>query len=250
MEEKQPSLADDGAVFAVDRLDPRLTAAAHELKSPLALIRQLALGLLDANSLSSEQQKQCQQIILTSERGLRLMTDVARTSRLEDSLFATEPVNVYHLCEEVAHELSPLYRAHQRELQVTGATHRPLAVANRELLRRVLINFTDNALRYGGKEQPVQLAISNRRTTSQVRVAVRDFGPSISQVAWRQLRQSLGSSVQPLHARPESSGLGLMIAEASAQAMHGRIGTIRHRDGMSFFVDMASSTQLNLFGVS
>lgn len=248
MEEAQPVV--QGVVRGNEGLDKRLIAAAHELKNPLALVRQLTLGLLDEGALTTEQRRQCQQIILTSERGLRLMNDVVRTSRLEDSLFAeTEPVNVYHVCEEVAHELMPLYRAQQRELHVAAAS-RPVVVANRELLRRVLVNFTDNALKYGGDEQPVRLTISHHLTQSRVRVAVRDFGPSISKTAWRHLRQQLGTAPQPLPARPESSGLGLLLAEMSARAMQGKIGATRHRDGMSFFVDMASSTQLNLFGAN
>jgi integral membrane sensor signal transduction histidine kinase len=46
--------------------------------------------------------------------------------------------------------------------------------------------------------------------------------------------------------RPESSGLGIYVANQFARAMNGRIGLIRHRDGLTFYVEMPISRQLSL----
>ena len=48
-----------------------LVAAAHELKAPLALVRQLALRLEDETLPEPERQRLLRQTILTSERALR-----------------------------------------------------------------------------------------------------------------------------------------------------------------------------------
>ena len=81
-----------------------LVTASHELKSPLSLIRQLALSMESGALSHAEQQRMLQQITLTSERALRLTTDLSRASRLDESLFTLEPINPQQLCEEVAHE--------------------------------------------------------------------------------------------------------------------------------------------------
>ena len=58
-----------------DGLTP-FVAAAHELKSPLVLVRQLSL-MLEAGDLSADEQKRMlRQISLTSERALRLTSDL------------------------------------------------------------------------------------------------------------------------------------------------------------------------------
>jgi len=223
-----------------------VVTAAHELKSPLALVRQLGLSL-EAGIISSsdEQAKLLRQIVLTSERALRLTTDLARSSRLEDSLFELEPLNPQQICEEVAHELTPLYKAKGREIRVASRYRPLLAVANRDLLRRVVLNFGDNALHYAG-DAPVELRAGSIRGGEAVRIGVRDFGPAVPADMWRRVQSSLGSDKQPLHARPQSSGLGLMVAGQFANAMNGRIGASRHRDGATFYIDMNASTQLIL----
>ncbi len=78
--------------------------AAHELKTPLALIRQLAL-LLDDDLTSSADKTQIQQrIIRTSEQALQLTIDLANSANLTPSLFPLEPVNPLALCQQVAME--------------------------------------------------------------------------------------------------------------------------------------------------
>lgn len=225
---------------------PFVTTASHELKAPLALVRQLSLALESGNYSAEEQRRLLRQITLTSERALRLTTDLARASRLEDSLFELEPINPRQLCEEVAHELSPLYAAKGRDIRVAGGYRQLLVVANRELLRRILLNFGDNALHYADPTQPVELQVVTRSQAGQIRIGVRDFGPAVPSALWQQLQRQLGKTPQPLHARPQSSGLGLYVAQQFATAMNGNIGATRHRDGATFYVDMDASTQLSL----
>lgn len=221
-----------------------LTTASHELKEPLALVRQLALAL-EQGVDTDEGRRMAQQIALVSERALRLTTNLTRSSRLEDMLFELEPINPQQICEEVAHELTPLYRAKGREIRVASRYRPILAVANRDLLRRILLNFGDNALHYA-QDAPVEMHAATRAGGDLIRIGVRDFGPAVTPKVWARLQRQLGSTSQPLHHRPQSSGLGLYIAGRFAEAMNGTIGASRHRDGASFYVDMRASTQLRL----
>jgi signal transduction histidine kinase len=222
-----------------------LTAAAHELKSPLALMRQLALRL-ESSEISDEQRRLLQQITLTSERALRLTSDLTRSSRLEDALFELEPINPEQICRDVANELAPLFAAHGRSLAVSHRTHPLLLVANRDLLRRIIMNFSDNALHYSQPGTVVHMQIQAFKKSGTVRVGIRDFGPAVSNDMWRALRKKLQHSPQTIHARPQSSGLGLYIASQFAQAMQGTIGATRHRDGATFYVELQASRQLRL----
>lgn len=223
-----------------------VVTAAHELKTPLALVRQLSLSLESSSLSFDEQKKLLRQITLTSEKALRLTTSLTKMSRLEDSLFDLEPVNPQQICEEVAHELWPLYRAKGRALQVASHHRQILALANRDLLRRIILNFGDNALHYAESDVPVELRARTYDNGSKVRISVRDYGPAVPHDVWRRLQAHIGTATQAIHNRPQSSGLGLYVSHQFAQAMHGEIGATRHRDGATFYVDIDASTQLSL----
>jgi len=149
------------------------------------------------------------------------------------------------MCEDVVDELTPLFRARGRDLQIRRRRRLPAVVANRDLLRRVLINFADNALEYGAADEPVKFTARSSRDGKYVRIAVRDYGPSISTDVWRSIKNT---SNYPLAVsrRPESSGLGLYLAQQFAQNMNASLGVTRHRDGASFYIDLVGSSQLSL----
>jgi signal transduction histidine kinase len=235
MQQAEESFLHDSSAFLV---------ATHELKAPLALVRQLSLLLESGQVGMEDQQRMLRQITLTSERALRLTTDLTRTARLQDALFELEPVNAQQLCEDIVHELSPLFSAHGRTIQAVRRRRQTLMVANRDLLRRIVLNFSDNALHYANTAGKVELQAQSL-PGDVVRIGVRDYGPALSVDAWRDITSHLHRP-QAVHARPQSSGLGLYIASQFADAMHGKIGAIRHRDGATFYVDMTASTQLSL----
>lgn len=223
-----------------------LIAAAHELKAPLALVRQLTLRLEDETLPAAERQRLLRHVVLTSERALRLTSDLTRSARLEPALFTLEPINPEQLCRDVASELAPLFEAYGRSVTVKTNRHPLLLVANRDLLRRILLGFSDNALHYSIPGTVVDMQIKAFKKAGTIRIGVRDYGPALSSDMWRKLQKKLRTAPQAIHARPESSGLGLYIASQFAEAMNGRIGAVRHKDGATFYVELQASSQLSL----
>lgn len=226
---------------------PSVIVAAHELKAPLALVRQLSLTLEGGNISVDEQKQMLRQISLTSERALRLTSDLTRSVRLPDALFTLEPINPQQLCEDIIRDLKPLFVAHNRDVKLTSRRRSLLLVGNRDLVRRIIMNFSDNALKYAEGDARVEIKIDTRNAGQVIRLGVRDYGPAISIDLFKSLRDKLlTSSTTPIHARPQSSGLGLYIVGQFAVAMNGNIGVTRHRDGATFYVDLLASKQLSL----
>ena len=81
----------------------------------------------------------------------------------------------------------------------------------------------------------------------QIRVAVRDYGPALPTDVQRALNQGWIDKPLSISMRPGSSGLGLYIATRFARAMRAQVGAVRHRDGSTFYVDLAPSRQRSLF---
>ncbi len=222
---------------------PNAVAAAHELKTPLALIRQLSQSIKNDDLPPEQIDKLSSRILLTSERALRLANDLTRAERLDQSSFLLEPVSASGVCEEAIDELNPLYKARCRTLDLKTSRFTPPVIANRDLLRRVITNLADNALNYGG-DSPITVTTKYNRRDNSVRIVVRDFGPSVPIDVWRSIRQA-EKYPQSISIRPESSGLGLYLAQKFAQFMGAKLGVVRHRDGASFFVELKGSSQLS-----
>lgn len=220
-----------------------ILVAAHELKAPLCLIRQLTLALNVATDLSTKQRLQAQ-LVEVSERALRQVNDLAKVARLEDGLFTTEPVSVRGVCEAVLHEVEPLFQYEHRRIGVLYTNKSRLAAANRDLLYSIIYNFCTNAVRYSDAESVSKLSVSDHHDA--IRVSVRDYGPALPAQIWRQLRQGTLDQPTAIAMRPGSSGLGLYIASQFAEHLRAKLGAVRHRDGTSFFIDLPISKQASL----
>ena len=64
-----------------------LAVAAHELKSPLVVMRQLALSM-DFDDSKTELESTRKQLVDISERAIRQGNDLTKIARLDDGLFA------------------------------------------------------------------------------------------------------------------------------------------------------------------
>ena len=221
-----------------------ILVAAHELKAPINLLRQLAFSLdfaEDDKEIKTIQNK----MISVSDRALRQVQDLTKIARLEDGLFEMEPVAVRGVCDDVARELRALFRFNHRRLEIEYRNRTRLVSANRELLYSIIYNFCLNAMHYSDEETRSELILSDK--DGKVRLDVRDFGPALPLDVWRTIRKGWVEKPTSIAMRPGSSGLGLYIASKFSQYMKADVGAIRHRDGTSFYVELMPSRQLSLF---
>jgi len=219
-----------------------LVACAHELKTPLVLVRQLTFELEKCED-KKRQTEIIRRIRLTSERSLRLADNLTKMARLEDAMFELEPIQINGLCQEVVDELMPLSQALEQELEVSISRKSVVAVAHRELLRSLLMGLLDNALNYAAGQK---IKISARQIGGSTEITVRDFGSIMDLTQFRKLQSNLGKHANPIAARPLSSGLGLVIADKFARAMQGSLTISRHHNGgVSFRAVLPLSQQLS-----
>ncbi len=221
-----------------------ILVAAHELKAPLAVLRQLALSL---DGMDSQGEQIRSEMVSVSERAIKQVNDLAKIRRLEDGLFEMEPVSVRAVCDDVVHELAHLFKFNKRELFVKYSNRSRLVNANRDLLHSVVYNFLLNAMHYSGEETRSELIVKDER--DQVKITIRDFGPALPMDVWRELKKGWVSKPTSIAMRPGSSGLGLYIASKFSRYMHAEVGAVRHRDGTSFYVKIPVSRQASLWGL-
>lgn len=219
-----------------------LAIAAHELKSPLAAMRQLALSMDFAEDSRLELERTRDELVTISERALRQVCDLTKVARLEDGLFSMEPVSVRHICDHVLTELRPYFASNQRNLQAVYKSRTDLVIANPDLLFSIIYNFCTNAVHYSTPETESKLSISD--CGEMVEVAVRDFGPALPTKIWQEIRDGLNQPTN-ISMRPGSSGLGLYIASKFSKYMQAEMLAVRHRDGTSFKIRIPASRQVS-----
>ena len=220
-----------------------ILVAAHELKAPLNLMRQLAFSLESELDLK-ERKNIHRQMIDISDRAIKQVNDLSKIARLEEGLFEMAPVSARGVCDEVTRELKSLFIFNKRSLDIKYTNRERLVIANHDLLYSVIYNFCVNAAHYSGEQTKSCLTVKDYQ--GSVRISVRDYGPALPMDVWREMKRGWLKKPTSIAMRPGSSGLGLFIASKFSKYMNARVGAIRHRDGTSFFVELQPSKQLEL----
>ena len=219
-----------------------ILVAAHELKAPLTVLRQLALTLDGATMRDDEIRDE---MVCVSERAIKQVNDLTKIKKLNDGLFEMEPVVVRGVCDDVTRELMYLFKFNRRDLFVKYSNRSRLVTANAELLRSVVYNFLLNAVHYSGEGARAELNVSETR--GKIKIAIRDYGPMLPSDVWREMKRGWVEKPTSVAMRPGSSGLGLYIASKFSRYMHADVGAVRHRDGTSFYVSLPVSKQATLW---
>ena len=123
-----------------------ISNASHELKSPLTILR-LRLEDLQTTPLNDEVRKEISALLETTQRIQKLVHGLLDISRLEQQdTIHREQFDLTELIREVLDDYDDIFTA--RNIDVTTLSEKCIISADREKIRRVLINLTDNAIKY------------------------------------------------------------------------------------------------------
>lgn len=194
--------------------------AAHQMKTPLAGMRmqsELALRQVDP----SEIHRSLEQLATSSESATRLVNQLlalARAENLPQAGLAFEEIDLPLLARETVYDWVQASFAGQIDLgfEPPDNDDAPVTIAGHALmLREMLSNLIDNALRYTPPGGSVTVRV--RRDGDRALLEVEDTGPGIAPGertrVFERFYRILGSNTQ-------GSGLGLAIVREIAQ-QHG-----------------------------
>jgi two-component system sensor histidine kinase QseC len=190
----------------------RFTAdAAHELRTPLAVVRiQAQVAQLSRNA--DDRQHALQQILLGADRATRVLEQLLRLARLDplDGLPHPAEVDLAELAERVLSDAR--HAAADRCIALERSDDPLLLSGDAELLAIALRNLLDNALRYTPPATTIRVIAA--RQDGEMTLGVIDDGPGVPPAELPRLVERFyrGSA-----ARAEGSGLGLAIAQRVAE---------------------------------
>jgi signal transduction histidine kinase len=196
-----------------------LNIAAHELRSPLGIIRGYASMLSEGTLPETDRGTALARIAEKAEEMARLISDMLETARLETIglELELEPVELLGVIDAALAEMRPLLGVDHRfpPVERSGAI---AVVADRKRLTTMLTNLLDNAIKYspGGGD----IEVDCERDGRVARVQVRDHGIGINAEQAHMLFTRFGRLVTPETSHIRGTGLGLYLARETAR-LHG-----------------------------
>jgi signal transduction histidine kinase len=201
----------------------RLTAfVVHDLKNPVNSMDLHAQLLLRDPELSERARNSVQAIRMEARSLLRLVLNLLDISKSEEGQLAPRPTAV-----DLDALVADLLEAHQLEaknadLRLERAIEARSVTADPDLVRRVIENLLDNAMRHAPAGTAVRITSARRNGSVELRVADRGAGiaPEMREKIFeRYVRVDSGERVVTRTGR----GLGLTFCRLCAEAHGGHI---------------------------
>lgn len=220
---------------AVDDMRQFSAALAHELRTPLAILRgEAELALRQSASPDAMRQTLARQID-ELDRLARLINQILTLARAEagDIALARTPVDMSALGASVVDQLEGVASARGVSMTFESAGN-AVVTGDAGWLERLLVILLDNALKFTREGGCVSLHVS--RADESVRLTVRDNGVGIPAHAVPRLFERFFRVDGSRASTTEGAGLGLALARWIAERHDGRIGVTSEPDRGSVFV--------------
>jgi two-component system sensor histidine kinase GlrK len=223
----------------------------HELKAPLAAIRQtLAVTLEEVTGPINDAQRRLLQLSRNSaERLSAMVANLLDVSRLEAGTMEYEMAtqDIVAIVRQVMEEFS--LKAVERQIHITLQTDTPSipVVCDSDRMIQVIGNIVDNALKFSPQNSTIRIEVSHNHASSvpTATVSVWDRGNGVpddhKQRVFQKFHQILGRGKRTAG---QGVGLGLAICKTIMDAHRGRIWVEDNPEGGSVFCVEMRATQM------
>lgn len=206
--------------------------ASHELRTPLSAVRAAADVTLQRPHREEAEYREALGLVGDHARRLtRIVEDMFTLARADAGYQPLRPTRFYldELLADVARAARLVAAPHGVTLEVTAPAESRV-VADEDLLRRLVLNLIDNAVKHSPDGGAVRVDLS--RLAHTYRLTVSDQGPGIpaesqSRVFERFYRVDEARSRAVSGEQGAGAGLGLSIARWVAEAHAGTLELVR-----------------------
>src|SRR5204863_5900348 len=209
-----------------DRQRRFMADASHELRTPVAILRGESEVALSQQARSAEEYRESLGVLHhEAERLTRIVEDLFTLTRADTGQYPLQPRDLYldELIAECVHSARTLAQAKKISLTFDGAPESPIH-ADESLLRRMLLNLLDNAIKYTPSFGRITVAC--RRSGQEYAVSIADTGIGIPAELGPRIFERFFRA-DKARSRSESdgggAGLGLAISRWIAEAHQGRL---------------------------
>jgi heavy metal sensor kinase len=205
--------------------------ASHELKTPLAILR----GELDVFRSRPRSEEELSAFFSNSVQELnhlsRMVEDLLILARVDagSAIIIKEKVQVDEIVLDVISKLEVLGR--QKGVRIRLNLDEPFStLADSDLLRILIKNLLENAIKHSPPQQVVEVALKNQKESFQL--SVTDHGPGIPQEILPQIFNRFYRGPASSNETSQGAGLGLALVQKISE-VHGWSVTVQsnpHQD--------------------
>jgi two-component system sensor histidine kinase/response regulator len=214
----------------------RLTSfVVHDLKNPVTSMDLHAQLLLRGTGLTAQLRESAQHIRSEARSLLRLLLNLLDISKSEEGRLVLRPSEVK--LEQLTTELfeAMALKAETGSVKLESSIHVPLLHADADLLRRVLENLLDNAIRHAPPGTTVSLSAKAQPGAVELRVA--DQGPGIPpELTGKIFERFARSEASATGTTRAGTGLGLAFCKLAVEAHGGTLAVETESQGAVFLV--------------
>ncbi|MGK7873869.1 MAG: histidine kinase [Xenococcaceae cyanobacterium] len=208
--------------------DQVLAMLAHDLRSPLTAAS-IAVETLELAQSQEDTERAAQikeQLYKQAGKQFRIMnrmiTDILQASKNMSGQLQIQHNQLYlqSLCEEILTQFAARFQEKSQALEKDVPQDLPAVYADEELIRQVIVNLLENAIKYTPENGKISFSILHR-TTQKIQVSVCDTGPGIPEE--KQERIFEGHFRLKRDESKEGYGLGLSLCRKIIRAHYGQI---------------------------
>jgi two-component system sensor histidine kinase GlrK len=210
----------------------------HELKAPLASMRQVFLLLLQeiAGPLSDQQRRLLRLSSNSAERLSAMVGNLLDVSRMEAGSmeYTMQPHDVTALVQTVADEFEVQANDRNIQLKVVAGTADAWAECDRDRVVQVVGNLFENALKFAPEGSAI-IATIETTDAQKIMVSVADSGPGVPPLHKEKIFEKFHQVKKGKKIAGQGVGLGLAICKTIVEAHHGNIWMDDNPSGGSVF---------------
>lgn len=205
-----------------------LSHVSHELRTPLTCIHQYVTILLDglAGPLAAEQADHLKTVLKSVNQLHAMIRDLLEATRAESGKIRVEPrcISIGELVQQAVTMMRPIAAERQVGMEIGLDSRIPLVYADPDRILEVLINLTDNAIKFTSPEGSVMVkACLVEADEDAVYVSVTDSGRGISPDAKALIFERLYQDPELIDNNRTGLGLGLFICRELVKLHGGKI---------------------------